>query len=181
MMFPLLAIGLIAVPILLTLKPPSATFRQRLGEVDWFGGALFTLSITSFLVAISWGGLQYAWNSWQTILPLIAGIVGIAGAIYYEGWWAKRPVLLPALFHNLSSTMTFLCGSFQGLLVSCALLFLFDTLQLHLRCVLTLLVSDSSLAASTTSLGSSSQSRSSPPSTLALPSYQLRERPSLAP
>lgn len=118
MMFPLLAIGLVAVPVLLTLKPPSATFRQRLGEVDWLGGALFTVSVTSFLVAVSWGGLQYAWNAWQTILPLVAGIVGIVGSIYYEGWWAKRPVLLPGLFHNLSSTMTFFCGSFQGLLVS---------------------------------------------------------------
>jgi len=117
MVFPFLAVGLVAVPVLLTLKPPSATFRQRLGEVDWLGGALFTFSVTIFLVAISWGGLQFAWNSWQTILPLVAGIVGIAGAIYYEGWWAKRPILLSRLFHDLSSTVTYLCGSFQGLLL----------------------------------------------------------------
>ncbi|KXJ86842.1 major facilitator superfamily transporter [Microdochium bolleyi] len=117
MMFPILGLGLVAVPLLLTLKPPAASLQNRLSSVDWVGGLLFTGSMTSFLIAISWGGSQHPWSSVQTIVPLVLGTCGIAAAIGYEGWWAKRPVLLPALFHDLSSTITYICGGSQGLLL----------------------------------------------------------------
>lgn len=117
-MFPFCGIGLICVPLLLTLKPKVATVADKLARIDWIGGFLFMSSATSFLIAISWGGTQFAWNSVQTILPLILGVVGLAGTFVWEGYFAKEPFLRHRLFWGLSPIVTYICGGIQGLVVS---------------------------------------------------------------
>ena len=61
LMFPICALGLVAVPYLLTLKPKKRTAQEKLSRIDWTGGAFFAVFGTAFLVAISWGGTQ-VWN-----------------------------------------------------------------------------------------------------------------------
>ena len=127
-MFPFCGLGLIGVPWLLTLKPKTATTGEKLARIDWFGGFLFIGSATSFLIAISWGGSQYSWNSVQTIAPLVVGVVGLAGTCVWEGCFAKEPFLRHRLFGNVSSVATYFCGAVQGLLVSRILFLLHVTL-----------------------------------------------------
>ncbi|ORY59659.1 major facilitator superfamily transporter [Pseudomassariella vexata] len=116
-MFPFCAFGLISIPCLLTLQPRTATLGEKLARVDWLGGLLFISSATSFLIAISWGGSQFDWNSAATLVPLCLGVAGLAAAFVYEACVAKQPFLRRSLFWRLSSTATYFCGSMQGLVI----------------------------------------------------------------
>ncbi|KAH9897421.1 major facilitator superfamily transporter [Xylariomycetidae sp. FL2044] len=117
LMFPVCGFGLVAVPYFLTLRPKDATALEKLSRIDWFGSFIFIGSTTSFLIAICWGGSEYPWNSAQTLVPLILGIVGLVATAVYETYFAKYPLLRRTLFHDTSSIMTYVAGFFQGLIM----------------------------------------------------------------
>jgi hypothetical protein len=117
-MFPFCVFGLVSIPYLLTVKPRTTTMSEKLGRVDWLGGAIFIASATLFLIAISWGGSQYAWNSAETLAPLIIGAVGLLTTFFYEKNFAEVPFLRKSLFNSTSSIVTYINGGLQGLLVS---------------------------------------------------------------
>jgi len=85
--------------------------------VDWLGGFLFIGSATSFLIAASWGGNQYAWNSAPTIVPLVLGVAGLAGTFVWESRFGKQPLLRKSLFWNVSSIATYVGAAVQGFLL----------------------------------------------------------------
>ena len=97
---------------------------DKLRMVDWFGGLVFTASITSFLVAITSGGVDNPWSSWRTIVPLITGAIGLILSIIHELYFAKHPVLQRQLFSNLSAVLSYIIALFQGLLLFMALYYL---------------------------------------------------------
>lgn len=117
-MFPFCAFGLVSIPMLLTLKPRTATIGEKLARVDWMGGSIFISSATLFLIAVSWGGVQYTWSSPATLAPLCLGILGLSGTYVWEAYFAKEPFLRRSLFWQLSSVATYFCGAVQGLVVS---------------------------------------------------------------
>jgi hypothetical protein len=89
--------------ILLALKLDMAktSLASKLMEIDWFGEVLFMGCLTSFLVAISWDGVQFPWNSFQTIIPLILGLVGVGLAFMWEWYGAKHPFFILFLTADL--------------------------------------------------------------------------------
>ncbi|KAH8880928.1 major facilitator superfamily transporter [Thozetella sp. PMI_491] len=117
LMFPFCAYGLVSVPFLLTLKPRKATLSESLARVDWIGGFFFICSSTLFLIAVSWGGSQYAWDSVETLVPLILGTVGLALTFWYEAKLAPKPFLKNSLFNSLSSIAAYGGSMVQGLLL----------------------------------------------------------------
>ncbi|KAH8652220.1 major facilitator superfamily domain-containing protein [Xylariales sp. PMI_506] len=117
LMFPICVYGLIAVPLLLTIAPRTESVGAKLARVDWIGSVLFMGSFTTFLVAICWAGTEHPWNSAATLVPLIVGVVGIAVTLVWEVRFAQEPILKREIFRNTSSTITHLCGLFQGFLM----------------------------------------------------------------
>lgn len=116
-MFPLCAIGLIGIPAVLTIKPRTDTIASKLKRVDWFGSGIFMASATAFLMAISWGGTQFAWDSAATLVPLILGAAGLIGAGFYETYVAKNPFMRHELFCSVSGVAIYICSAMQGLLL----------------------------------------------------------------
>lgn len=115
---PVLGVGLVVMPLLLTLRPTRvSTFAERLARVDWLGGALFVGGATTFLVAVSWGGVQYPWDSAGTIAPLVVGLAGVVASLAWEAYGAREPFLRHSLFATASQTATYLCGAVQGLVI----------------------------------------------------------------
>ncbi|KAK8045974.1 major facilitator superfamily transporter [Apiospora saccharicola] len=117
LMFPICAYGLVAVPLLLKLKPRTESLAKKLRRVDWVGTVLFMGSATSFLIAICWGGTQNPWDSAATIAPLVIGLIGLVVTMLWEIYFASEPILKPSLFHDASSTATYICGAAQGFLM----------------------------------------------------------------
>lgn len=124
------------VPLFVKLKAQKASFASKLARVDWVGGILFIGGMTSFLIGISWAGIQYRWaryvicelpwvctvansrHSAQTLVPILVGVTVVVGAIAWEIFYAKEPFLRPALFSSPSAMAGFGCAFGQGFLVS---------------------------------------------------------------
>jgi MFS family permease len=117
--FPFCGIGFVMVPLVIRLKTKKTSFKEKLFRVDWIGGIIFIASLTSFLIAISWGGIQYSWSSWRTLVPMLFGGVGLIGALEWEWYAATEPVLRRSLFYNWSAKASYICAVVQGLLVRC--------------------------------------------------------------
>ncbi|RMZ84846.1 hypothetical protein DV737_g1005, partial [Chaetothyriales sp. CBS 132003] len=118
---PICGISLVMCFIFLHLTTTSATLVQKLCMVDWTGGFLFVSSLTSFLIAVSWGGITYAWTSWHTLVPLVVGLAGTVVAIFYEWRVSANPFIIKTIFCNKSSIITYLSALFQGLVLFMAL------------------------------------------------------------
>ena len=119
--FPFCAIGFLAVPLVLKLHVQRATIRERLRHVDWIGAFLFIGSMTSFLVGMTFGGVQFPWRSPHTLVPLIIGAVGIAATILWERFGAAEAFLRLSIFDSYSALAAYTGATLQGLLVSSAL------------------------------------------------------------
>ncbi|KAF4486601.1 Efflux pump FUS6 [Colletotrichum fructicola Nara gc5] len=116
-MFPFCAAGLVLVPWLVHPNSRAGGPHDRLRQIDWLGNALFIGSATLLLVAISWGGLRYAWKSAGTLVPLLLGASGMACTAIYESRFATYPFLQRRVFRTASSIATYACGAVQGLVM----------------------------------------------------------------
>ena len=57
--------------------------RQDLKDLDWGGIVLYSGGLTSFILALSWGGGLYPWASYHVLVPLILGFfILVAFACY---------------------------------------------------------------------------------------------------
>ncbi len=81
------------------------------------GGFFFIGGMTSFLIGISWGGVQFEWRSAQAIAPIIVGIAGVMIAVVWEFYGAREPVLRRSLFSSPSALAAYACALSQGFIV----------------------------------------------------------------
>jgi EmrB/QacA subfamily drug resistance transporter len=82
--------------------------------IDYIGSAILITWTVPLLLAFSWGGTQYAWNSWQIILLFAIAAVMLVVFVLYE-YRPAEPVINPRLFgssiFSVSSIATFLLSS----------------------------------------------------------------------
>ena len=116
--FPFCAVGLITVPLVLRLDEEKQSLRKKFRRVDMIGSSLFIGGSASFLVGLAWGGIQYPWNDFQVLLPLLLGVAGIVFAVTWELKGAIEPFLRLSLFRNRTAVSAYLCGTIQGIIVS---------------------------------------------------------------
>jgi hypothetical protein len=116
--FPFCALGFVMVPIFVKLPAPKSSFVSKLARVDWIGGFLFIGGTTSFLIGLSWAGVQFEWSSAQSLAPMFVGLNAVIAAIAWEIFGAKEPFLRPQLFSSASAIAAYACAFGQGFLVS---------------------------------------------------------------
>ncbi|KAK1776661.1 major facilitator superfamily domain-containing protein [Copromyces sp. CBS 386.78] len=119
--FPFCAMGLLLVPAFVKLTTKKTSLGSKLARVDWLGGFLFIGGLTSFLVGMSWAGIQFEWRSVQTIVPMTVGGVSVLGSFIWERYGAREPFLRASLFRSRSAIAAYGCALFQGLILFCAL------------------------------------------------------------
>jgi MFS family permease len=82
-----LFIGAVCAPAYLFLLPsvdprPGVPYRQRVQEMDYAGAVLLMGGLTTFVLAINWGGVTYPWDSGRIIgLFVASGVLFILLAI----------------------------------------------------------------------------------------------------
>ena len=91
-------IGALAIAILLV-GFPNRVARTRPHRIDWLGAALLILSMVPILLALEWGGREYAWQSPQIIALAAFGIVMFGGFLFVETR-APEAIMPPSLFRN---------------------------------------------------------------------------------
>ena len=108
----------------LSLNRIPGSWSEKLKKADKIGTFLFVGSVTTILMPITWGGVQYPWSSWRTLVPLCTGLVGLACFSIYEKIWAMEPMIPSSIFPNLSANLGYFASWLQGLLLYCLLYYL---------------------------------------------------------
>lgn len=108
MNIPIAGVSFVPLAVFLRIRYQKDSIPRMLARVDWAGNALFAASVTSILLALSWGGTKYAWSSWHTLVPLILGVLGLFGFLAIESTaWIAQPTMPLRLFRHRTSLAAF--------------------------------------------------------------------------
>jgi len=96
------------------LNPAGETWYARILKLDLLGTAMLIPAIICLLLALQWGGTEFAWNSSQ-IIGLFVG-AGLMGAIFVviQIWKGDRGTLPPRLFKNRNVLLAMMFAFFFG-------------------------------------------------------------------
>ncbi|MFG2006334.1 DHA2 family efflux MFS transporter permease subunit [Spirillospora sp. NPDC048911] len=115
---PLGALALVMVATVLHLPKQRSEAR-----IDHLGVALLGTAIASLVLATTWGGSEYAWDS-ATIIGLGVLAVTAGAAFLFVERRAAEPVLPLGLFRNRNFTLVTLIGFMLGVMMFGAMTFL---------------------------------------------------------
>ncbi|ORE06416.1 MFS general substrate transporter [Rhizopus microsporus var. microsporus] len=102
--------------IFFAIEGPESEERKvakKLGQIDFLGIILWVLATVSLVLALSWGGTSYAWNSAVIIsLLCVSGVLLILFGLH-ERLWVKRDPIVPfEIFTSNRSTVLILVAAF---------------------------------------------------------------------
>ena len=121
---PFIGIGAPMVILFLKLNFKVTTLGQQLRRVDWIGMVLFIGSTTGILIPITWGGINYPWNSWRTLVPLLVSLAGLAAFIIWDDRFASDPLIRTRVMKSRTAAVTFLGDFIHGLIIWCMLYYM---------------------------------------------------------
>ncbi|KAF9779410.1 COP9 signalosome complex subunit 1 [Fusarium sp. DS 682] len=116
---PIAGVSLIALGVFLKLaRPPSGTLKQQFARIDSGGSVLLIGSVTSIVLALSWGGTKHPWSDWETLVPLLIGLFALSAFFVYQGApWVKEPTMPLRLFGNRTSSTLLIISFIHSLLL----------------------------------------------------------------
>ncbi len=114
---PFLGLGAILITVFLKLNQKHGSFLAKLREVDWIGMTLFLASTTGFLIPVTWGGVQYPWDSWRTLVPLIICGAGMVVFVLHQELFAPNPLIRTSVFKNMSAAILFSTTIMHGIIL----------------------------------------------------------------
>jgi EmrB/QacA subfamily drug resistance transporter len=113
-------VGVIGFALLLAFLPyvrSKATWR----DIDFAGAFLMIAGLVPILISLS-NTSTYGWTSWQTLVPLVGGLVLLVVFVVVEHFEAE-PIVPLALFRNRAFTVSILVGALSGFGMFGALIF----------------------------------------------------------
>ena len=75
-------------------KPQPATLREKLLQMDPVGVALAMGLVISYILALNYGGMKYAWNS-SKVVGLLVGFVMLSAAFATWEWCQEDRAMVP--------------------------------------------------------------------------------------
>ena len=119
--YPFCGIGFVVAACFVRMNATTQlTISQKLKQTDWIGAFIFIGSFTSFLIGLSFGGVQNPWTSAATLAPLIVGVAGITAFLGWQVYKKPHSLLPMSIFYNWSAISAFYCAMINGLVVSMA-------------------------------------------------------------
>jgi len=95
---PLAIISFIIIFLFVKIPTNDDDMRKRLLRIDYSGTFILILGVVSLLLALEWGGVDYAWGSWQIILLFCLFAVFFVLFVIIEVKYAKEPIIPPEIF-----------------------------------------------------------------------------------
>ncbi len=92
-------VGLVALLFIVFQMPALRPKLERKVRIDWWGSATLLVGILPLLLAMSLGGQEYAWGSWEVIGLFALGAAGVLAFLLVERR-AAEPILPFDLFQN---------------------------------------------------------------------------------
>jgi EmrB/QacA subfamily drug resistance transporter len=106
-------IGLVALLFILLQMPPLKPKLERKVVIDWWGSLALLVGIVPVLLALTLGGQEYPWGSWQVLGLFGVGAAGILAFILIERK-AAEPIIPFDLFKN----RTYVVGNAAAMLIA---------------------------------------------------------------
>ncbi|KAI9038421.1 uncharacterized protein KD926_010840 [Aspergillus affinis] len=122
--FPFIGVAGVVTLVFLKLNRPPASFAHKLRQIDYIGMVLLVASLCSFLIALTWGGVSYAWSSWHTLVPLLVGAIGLCVFVVYELLVPMEPMIPMPIFLTPTTSVSYLGNFTQGIVLWCILYYL---------------------------------------------------------
>lgn len=116
MNIPLLGVDVALAVLFLRLKALDEPLSDRFARLDWIGSIMFTIGAAAFVLPLSWAGNLYSWSSWNTIVPLVIGLVVLVVFAFYEAK-PEAPLFPHRIFKSRASLLTLLTGTIHGLII----------------------------------------------------------------
>lgn len=115
---PFLGIGIPLVFFFLKLRavPLESALAKNLKRLDWIGMFLFIVGITIFAIPLSWAGSLFPWTAWQTLFPLLLGVVMLVAFALYEAK-PEAPIAPHRIFSSKTANMTLVSGFLHGVIM----------------------------------------------------------------
>ncbi|KAH8811091.1 major facilitator superfamily domain-containing protein [Xylogone sp. PMI_703] len=114
---PICLIPLAGLFFFLRLQQVKAPVIATLKRIDWIGILLLTLSSLSFLLGVTTGGILQPWGDARTIVPLVLGILGFVGFVFYEKLYAKIPLIQLRIFTRRTPAAGYVTTFAHGFIV----------------------------------------------------------------
>jgi MFS family permease len=103
----------------------DVSYATKLTSIDWVGNIIFIAAICSILIALSWAGAVYPWTSYRILVPLIVGLVGLAGFLAFEGSrFAPQPSMPLHLMSNRTSATVYMLSLLHSIVTMWSIYFL---------------------------------------------------------
>ncbi|RGP76729.1 hypothetical protein FLONG3_5169 [Fusarium longipes] len=109
---PILGFGAPLVFFFLRLRSITVN-ASNVKRLDWIGIGLVVTGITIVVLPLSWAGSLFLWSSWQTLVPMLLGVLVLAVFVWYESKPAF-PIMPHRLFHSKTANMTLIGGFMHG-------------------------------------------------------------------
>ncbi|KAG8927324.1 hypothetical protein FRC01_007659 [Tulasnella sp. 417] len=117
--------ALLAVFSLKLIKGPTEdTLRNKIRRMDLTGNAIIIVSTTITMVALTWAGVQYSWDSAAVLVPLILGLFGLGAFFVYEAKVAVEPVVPLELMGNRTSFLGYASVFLHGIVSTAVIYYL---------------------------------------------------------
>ncbi len=113
-------VGVLGIALLVAFLPyvrSKATWR----DIDFAGAFLLIAGLVPILVSLS-NTSTYGWNSWQTLVPLVGGLLLLVVFVVVEHF-ESEPIVPLALFRNRAFTVSVSVGALSGFGMFGALIF----------------------------------------------------------
>ena len=117
-----LPFGLIAAATL-SVGMSRATDIHSNRKIDYFGAVLSAASVVCLLLALTFGGKDYPWRSWE-IYSLFGGFAGFAALFCWQESRVEEPILPLSFFKNRVFSAANGVGFFMGLGMFGAIMFI---------------------------------------------------------
>ncbi|PMB64473.1 putative transporter C3H1.06c [Beauveria bassiana] len=103
----------------------DTTILAKLKRVDFIGNTILITSVISILLSLTWGGTEHPWGSWNILVPLMLGFLGLVGFMFYQNSpWCLEPTTPLRLFSNRTAALTYLLSFLHGVILYWVNLFL---------------------------------------------------------
>jgi EmrB/QacA subfamily drug resistance transporter len=97
-------------------------------RIDFVGAVLIAASVAALMLALSWGGQTYPWNSRPIVGLIVGGVIGLAALLFVESR-TPDPVLPLSMFR----IKTFWTATLASFLISMAFMGVVTFLPLYLQ------------------------------------------------
>ncbi|KAI1822719.1 multidrug resistance protein Fnx1 [Xylaria intraflava] len=112
---PVAGVSLVLLFFFLRVKYTKDSIKNTLKRIDLFGNALLIASVVAILLSLTYAGIEWPWASARALVPLILGLLGLAGFLVLESSkLIPEPTMPMRMFSNRTSLgafgLTFLHG-----------------------------------------------------------------------